>query len=67
MKASVIKEMTTEEVTDKLAEEHELFTKLRMGHTVSDLENPMVLKAKRKTIARLRTELKTRETEQSNK
>lgn len=63
MKASVIAEMTTEEIKDKLAEEAEMSSKLRINHTVSPLENPMQLRSRRKVVARLKTELKKRELE----
>ncbi|MCI5057898.1 MAG: 50S ribosomal protein L29 [Flavobacteriales bacterium] len=60
MKASVIKEMTTEELQDKLVEEKELYSKLKLNHAVSPLENPLSIRSKRKVIARLRTELNKR-------
>ena len=61
MKASVIKEMTTQEVVDQVGEELLGYDKLKMAHTISPLENPGELKAKRKDIARLKTELRQRE------
>lgn len=61
MKASELKEMTNDEVVEKLTEDRELLSKLRMQHTVSPLENPNVLSAKKKDIARLKTELRSRE------
>lgn len=67
MKAKVIKEMTTEEVADKLTEEFETYRKLKMNHVVSPLENPLQLRFHRRTIARLKTELAGRESKaQSN-
>lgn len=61
MKASVIKEMTTQEVVDQIDEEKITYDKLKMAHTISPLENPGELTAKRKDIARLKTELRQRE------
>ena len=63
MKASVITEMTTEEIKDKLSEEVEMLSKLKLSHAVSPLENPMQLKGRRQDIARLKTELNKRELE----
>ena len=63
MKASVIIEMTTEEIKDKLVEDAEMVSKLKLSHAVSPLENPMQLKARRQVVARLKTELKKREIE----
>lgn len=60
MKAAVIKEMTTEEIKDKIAEEQSLLAKLKLNHTVSQLENPMQIRLKRKDLARLKTELNKR-------
>lgn len=63
MKASVIREMTLEEIQETLQAERDNLTKLRMQHAVSPLENPLVLKHKRKDVARLLTELTKRSKE----
>ena len=63
MKASVITEMTTDEIKDKLTEEVEMVSKLKLSHAVSPLENPMQLKDRRQDVARLKTELNKRELE----
>ena len=60
MKASVIKEMTTQEISDRLAEEKIAYDKLKMAHHISPLENPQELNQKRKLIARLSTEHRSR-------
>lgn len=66
MKTSEIVELTLEELNDKLLVETESYDKLRMSHTVSSLENPMQIRQKRKTLARLKTELRKRQL-QANK
>lgn len=63
MKSSVIREMTTDEVQDALLNERESVSKLKMQHAISPLENPMVLKEKRKDVSRLLTELTKRSKE----
>jgi len=63
MKSSVIKEMTTDELKERLEEEQKQLSKLRMNHTVSPLDNPTVISQSRKVIARIKTELRTRELE----
>ncbi len=63
MKSSVIREMTTDEVQDALLNEKESLSKLKMQHAISPLENPMVLKEKRKDVSRLLTELTKRSKE----
>lgn len=60
MKSSVIREMTTEEIQDRLADEKESLAKLRMQHAISPLENPLVLSHRRKDVARMMTELTRR-------
>jgi large subunit ribosomal protein L29 len=61
MKNTEIRELTTEDLKERVQAEREALTKLRMSHAVSPLENPMQIKASRKTIARLLTELHKRE------
>lgn len=63
MKSSVIREMTTEEIQDRLTDEKESLSKLRMQHAISPLENPLVLKHRKKDVARLMTELTSRSKE----
>ena len=65
MKQSVIKELKTEELFERLDDEMESLTKLRLNHKVSQLESPIVLRQKRRTVARLKTEITKRELAQS--
>jgi len=60
MEQKVIKELTTGEIVERLDEEKRQLTKLKLNHAVSPLENPNKIKAYRKTIARLETELRRR-------
>ena len=61
MKTSEIKDLTTEEIREKIETEKAALTKMKMNHAVSPLENPMLIRATRKNIARLMTELRKRE------
>jgi large subunit ribosomal protein L29 len=61
MNQEVIKELATQEIKERLIEERAQLVKLKLHHAVSPLENPNQIKAFRKTIARLLTELKRRE------
>ncbi|MEI6820635.1 MAG: 50S ribosomal protein L29 [Bacteroidota bacterium] len=61
MNQEVIKELATQEIKDRLIEERAQLVKLKLHHAVSPLENPNKIKAFRRTIARLLTELKRRE------
>ncbi|WP_347840108.1 50S ribosomal protein L29 [uncultured Draconibacterium sp.] len=61
MKVSEIKEMTNNEIVERLQIEKENLVRLRMNHAVSPLENPNKLKETKATIARLNTILRERE------
>lgn len=63
MKSSVIREMTTEEIQDRLIDEKSTVAKLKMQHAISPLENPLVLRERKKDVARLMTELTRRSKE----
>ena len=60
MKNSVIKEMTTSELLERLVEEKKQLVKLKINHAVTPLENPMKIKEYKKTIARIITEVRKR-------
>ncbi|MBE6836940.1 MAG: 50S ribosomal protein L29 [Ruminococcus sp.] len=61
MKTNEIKDMTTAELNEKLAElKQELFN-LRFQHAVNQLDNPLRMKAVKKDIARIKTFLRQQE------
>ncbi|MEI5983537.1 MULTISPECIES: 50S ribosomal protein L29 [Sphingobacterium] len=60
MKNSEIVELSTEDLTARLAEEKAALNKLKFAHAVSAIENPNVIKAARKVIARISTEISKR-------
>jgi len=64
MEQEVIRELSTAELKERLEEESKQLVKLRLNHAVSPLENPNKIKAYRKTIARIKTELRKRELEE---
>jgi large subunit ribosomal protein L29 len=66
MKQEVIRELSTPDLVERLEEERKHLTKLKLNHAVSPLENPNKIKAYRRTIARLLTELKKRQLAESN-
>ena len=63
MEQVVIKELSTIELKERLEEEIKQLVKLKLNHAVSPLENPNVIKEYRKTVARVKTELRKRELE----
>lgn len=65
MKQIDIKDLSSDDLNEKLLEQKELLVKLRMSHAVSPLENPKQLGIIRKTIARVKTELRKRELQET--
>jgi large subunit ribosomal protein L29 len=65
MKQEVVRELSTPELIERLDEERMQLNKLKMNHAVSPLENPYKIKAYRRTVARLVTELHKRNTEKA--
>ena len=67
MKQDIVKDLTTDELKEKLIDERATLTKMKMSHTVSPIENPMKIRNSRKVIARLITELRKRESANQSK
>ena len=67
MKQEVVKELSTADLIERLEEEQKHLTRMKMNHAVSPLENPHQISENRKTIARLKTELRRRVLEDKNK
>ena len=61
MKASEIRDLTTEEVQARLKDEREKLLRLRLNHAVSAIEIPADIQHTRRSVARLITILKERE------
>jgi len=61
MKQAVVSGLSTKELYERLEEEVKQLTKLKLHHAVSSIENPNRIKEYRKTIARLKTEIRARE------
>ena len=61
MKQSEINEASTAELQEKLSENKRAFSDLKMAHAITPLENPIQLRAQRRAIARIVTELTKRE------
>ncbi|MBL7963952.1 MAG: 50S ribosomal protein L29 [Flavobacteriales bacterium] len=60
-KGTELKDLTVQELQDKLSETRQNLRKMRFNHTVSPVENPMLLRGTRKEVARILTELRKRE------
>ncbi|PVX52399.1 large subunit ribosomal protein L29 [Balneicella halophila] len=60
MKNSEIRELSTADLQDRLLNEQEQLSNLKFDHAVSPLENPTLIKATRRNVARIKTELNAR-------
>ena len=67
MKQQVICELSTPEVKERLVEEQQQLVKLKLNHAISPIENPQKIKEQRRTVARLKTELRMRELKENVK
>ena len=60
MKQSEIKILTDDELVDKLQTLIKSQEDTKLNHVVSPIENPLVIRKNRRTIARMKTELAKR-------
>jgi large subunit ribosomal protein L29 len=56
-----IKDLSATELDARISEDQQRLKKLEFAHAISPLENPMSIRALRKDIARLRTELRKKQ------
>lgn len=61
MKTKEMKELSLEDLKEKLEEMSAQNENLVLTHAVSQLENPIQIREGRRTIARLKTEIRNRE------
>lgn len=61
MKQSEIIELSIDELQERLDSSKKSYTDLKMAHAITPLEVPMQLRALRRDVARLATELTKRE------
>mgnify|MGYP004514848139 FL=1 len=61
MKIAEIRELSTQELLERVDAEVAAYAQKRINHSISPIENPSQLKQQRKLIARMKTELRQRE------
>ncbi len=61
MKQQDLSKLSVEELTKQLQSDNERLEKMKLGHKVTPLENPILIRDARKQIARLNTELTKRQ------
>lgn len=67
MKSSEIRELTTQEILERIDNERTSLVRMKLNHAITPLDNPNKIKETRGNIARLLTELRKRElNEQQN-
>ena len=57
MKNQEIRDLSADQLKEQIAQERERLLRLKFAHAVSPVENPLRIRAARKQIARLLTEL----------
>ena len=66
MKTAEIKELTTAEIQERIDAEKNALVRTKLNHAISPLDNPMQIKAARRNIARLMTEMTKRSAQTNN-
>ena len=61
MKIAEIREIATNELAERIQTEEANYTQMVLNHSISPLDNPAQIKQLRRTIARMKTELRQRE------
>ena len=61
MKIAEIREMSTNDLVERLQAEEANYQQLVLNHSISPLDNPAQIRQLRRTIARMKTELRQRE------
>lgn len=61
MKNEEIKELSTQDLKDRLEQAQKDYLQQKINHTTSPIDNPSKITQDRKNIARMKTELRQRE------
>ncbi len=67
MKISEIRELSTPDILERIDTERTMLIRMKLNHAITPLDNPQKVKDVKLTIARLLTELRTRELNQKSK
>ena len=67
MKSSEIRELSNQELLERIDNEKTALVRTKLNHAISPLENPQKIKESRKTVARLMTEMRKREINEKSK
>jgi len=61
MKSSEIRELSTSDILERIDTERTMLVRMKLNHAITPLDNPQKVQEVKLTIARLLTELRTRE------
>jgi large subunit ribosomal protein L29 len=61
MKTSEIRELSTSDILERIDTERTMLVRMKLNHAITPLDNPQKVKEVKLTIARLLTEMRTRE------
>jgi large subunit ribosomal protein L29 len=61
MKIAEIRDLSTQELKERLEVEEKAYQQKKINHSVSPLDSPAVITRSRREIARMKTELRQRE------
>ena len=64
MKIAEIRELSTAELKERVETEVTRYAQMKLNHAISPLENPSQIKDLRRSIARMKSELRSRELNQ---
>ncbi|MCE6988420.1 50S ribosomal protein L29 [Dyadobacter sp. CY323] len=64
MTSKEIKNLSQDQLKEQIAQERERLLRLKFAHAISPIENPLRIRASRKEIARLLTELSAKSIQQ---
>ncbi len=60
MKKTDLTQLSIGDLKDKLTDEKNTLSKMKFGHSISPVENPLRIRLLRKSVARMLTEIKKR-------
>ena len=61
MKSKEVRELETKELAERIESEVAKYNQMKLNHAITPLENPSQIKAVRRDIARMKSELHQRE------
>ena len=64
MKIAEIRELSTQELNERVEADVSRYAQMKLNHAISPLENPSQIKDLRRSIARMKSELRSRELNQ---